>query len=218
MVGGTKDLLKPLAQAFDKVATDSSRSVVVVLTNKLFGATQQVAYGQLIDKESTTCKRVTTIFFGVHGEDAAQEAINKDIQLDTERTRFVGTRSNVDDLVDLFDSQVLSSEEVQQAAKVLIHIDMESISEADGVTEFLPDTETEACFGSFNIQPHCPKFRAFDICNIVQMCARVLPREKLGCVSVSDFNAVVEDQKTGHIICQMFYNVVLGICQQKKAN
>lgn len=112
LVGGTKDLLKPLAQAYDKVSTESNRSVIVVLTNKLFGQSQQLAYGQLIDSESTTCRGVTSIFFGVNGEHAAQEAIGKDIKLDTERALFVDTRGSIDDLADLFEQQVLNSEAV----------------------------------------------------------------------------------------------------------
>jgi len=43
----------------------------------------------------------------------------------------------------------------------------------------------------------CPHFKSFDICKLIQMCGRVLSKEQLGGITVSDFNAIAEDQKTG---------------------
>ena len=64
VVGGSKDLLIPLCQSYSEKASAEQNSVVIILSNRIVGATQDVAYKQLF--ESTQLQNVKTIFFGVN--------------------------------------------------------------------------------------------------------------------------------------------------------
>ena len=63
---------------------------------------------------------------------------------------------------------------VLEANKVHVHVDLESVFEADGVTELHPETETFGCFGGQNQSEDkiSPPFRAIDLCSIFQTCSR----------------------------------------------
>lgn len=211
LVGGTKDMLLPLQDAYNATG---SNTVFIVITNRLYGPTQNVAYKGLLD-QSSEFKNVSTIFFGVSQEEAQKQGEQNGVQIDTSRVSFVDT--NVEDILDVFQEKVLTNEKVQQASKILIHIDLESVREADGVTDPQADSEAVSCFGIEPIK-QCSLFKAFDICQILQLVSRELTREKLGGISISDFNSIAEDQRTARVIAQMFYNVVLGVCQLNKLN
>ena len=76
---------------------------------------------------------------------------------------------------------------------------MESIEEAEGVTEMQSDE------GGM--------FRAEDVLKMLQQSVRQMPREMIGSISISDYNPIIEDQKTGRLIATLFYYVCIGICQ-----
>lgn len=103
----------------------------MVITNKLRGATQDVAYAPLI-KTTSELKNVSTIFFGVS---ASQADGYKDFN--SERTSFVPTDhiQTSEEMLEAFNLGVLENSSLKEATKVLIHIDLEAIREADGVTE-----------------------------------------------------------------------------------
>lgn len=44
------------------------------------------------------------------------------------------------------------------------------------------------------------------------MSASILGRKHLGSISVTDYNPIIEDQRTGRMIAEFFYNTCVGIC------
>ena len=104
--------------------------------------------------------------------------------------------------------------------KIHIHLDLEAVKEADGVTQVEAQLDPSVShFGAKSIIPDdTPMFKAKDIVTLAQYLTRTIPREKFGGLSISDYNPIIEDQKTGRIVALIFYNLVLGICQQKKIN
>ena len=93
--------------------------------------------------------------------------------------------------------------------KLHVHIDLESVAEADGVTE--PQNTKEFSM----LTSKSAQFSTLEMCEIVQLSVKQLGREKFGGVSISDFNPILEDQRTGRCVGQIFYQMCLGICQNK---
>ena len=88
-----------------------------------------------------------------------------------------------------------------EAKKLHLHIDLESIFEADGVSVYTP--EQEALY---------TKFKALEISKIVQDMA---VQGKISSMSITDYNPIAEDQRTGRLVATIFYQLCIGICQNK---
>ena len=82
-----------------------------------------------------------------------------------------------------------------------MHLDMESVLEAEGVTE-LKQKEKQL-------------IRTIDLIKIFQNMARILGRDRMGSLSISDYNPVIEDNRTGRLIASIFYYFTLGFVQFK---
>ena len=84
-------------------------------------------------------------------------------------------------------------------------IDLESVEEAQGVTQLFKDWGKIPGFNHKNI-------KSGDLVQFVQRNAASLGRQRLGSISISDFNPVVEDQKSGRLIATLFYYLCIGLC------
>ena len=89
----------------------------------------------------------------------------------------------------------------QAPPKIHLILDLESIQEASGVTELQQDPSQ--------------LFKTCDIIEIVQNLARVAGRQHLGSMSLTDYNPIIEDQRTGRSIAMIFYHLCIGLCQHK---
>ena len=99
-----------------------------------------------------------------------------------------------------------------QLPKVHLHIDLESIREAEGVTarqgcSNLLKVPLDSSTGSN------PMYDAVHLSRLLKMSASILGRKHLGSVSVTDYNPIIEDQRTGRMLSEFFYNLCIGICQ-----
>ena len=79
-----------------------------------------------------------------------------------------------------------------------MHIDIESIFEADGVSVYTPEEESLKS-----------KFKALEISKIVQDMAA---QGKISSMSITDYNPIAEDQRTGRLVATIFYQLCIGIC------
>lgn len=79
-----------------------------------------------------------------------------------------------------------------------IHIDLESIEEASGTTQYLTH----------------PKIEAQKVVSWLEEAAKILQRNNLGSVSITDYNPVVEDNITGRLISEFFYYFCLSLAKK----
>jgi len=91
-----------------------------MITNKITGPSQDIAYKGLFDP---SLKNVEATFFGVKDSQGKAGSFVDTSDLET-----------CEEVLDKFESQVLNK--VKSFHRVLIHIDLESIREAEGVTEY----------------------------------------------------------------------------------
>ena len=76
---------------------------------------------------------------------------------------------------------------------------MESIVEADGVTSLKPESELKNMYSGYQVA----KF--------IQESAKVLGRQRLASISITDYNPIIEDQRTGRMMAEFFYRLCLGL-------
>ena len=55
-------------------------------------------------------------------------------------------------------------------------------------------------------------FDAVHLARLLKMTASIMGRKHLGSISVTDYNPIIEDQRTGRMIAEFFYHVCIGIC------
>lgn len=73
------------------------------------------------------------------------------------------------------------------------------MAEADGVTE--PKVTKDFSL----LTTPTAQFKTLELCDIVQESVKQLGREKFGGVTITDFNPILEDQRTGRCVGQIFY-------------
>ena len=61
--------------------------------------------------------------------------------------------------------------------------------------------------------PENDMYDAVHLARLLKMSASLLGRKHLGSISITDYNPTVEDQRTGRLIAEFFYQVCIGICQ-----
>ena len=88
------------------------------------------------------------------------------------------------------------SVELGEVGRIHIAIDLESVREAEGVTERPEDLSD--------------LYEASAIANFLLMAAKTLGRERLASISLTDYNPIINDQ-TGRLIAEFFYRVCLGL-------
>ena len=194
--------MMPIQKAFAEY--DQAPKLIIMITHKLTGKTQSQAYeGLLEDREN-----FQVIWFGVKDTQSNENLPDDELFLQAssntasivnlaKNQQVINWNSVKDDCVNKFQSLVL--DQVKAGSKIHIGVDMESLEEAEGVTELQNND------GGM--------FRAEDVLSILQTSVRQLPREMIGSMSFSDYNPIIEDQKTGRLIATMFYYVCIGICQ-----
>lgn len=95
-----------------------------------------------------------------------------------------------------------------QLPKVHLHIDLESVREADGVTnKQAPKVSSSASQSMFD---------AVHLFRVLKLSSSSLGRKHLGSLSMTDYNPIIEDQRTGRMMAEMFYNICIGLCQHEQ--
>lgn len=59
-------------------------------------------------------------------------------------------------------------------------------------------------------------FDAVHLARLLKMTASIFGRKHLGSISVTDYNPIIEDQRTGRMIAEFFYHVCIGICMYEQ--
>ena len=59
-------------------------------------------------------------------------------------------------------------------------------------------------------------FDAVHLFRVLKLSSCILGRKHLGSLSVTDYNPIIEDQRTGRMMAEMFYNVCIGLCQHEQ--
>ena len=196
-MGGSKDMFPWLRKVYVNYSETKpdTKNTIVVVTNKLAGVSQEKAYGNAEKYDN-----LNIVYLGVAQLDGGEADKNVIGEHD-------GTARNIiKDFEDLILKPLL---EQNAPGKMQIHIDLESVKEADGVTE--PRQASLGAFGALN-SSLVNQFNIKDVCQVLQIASQKLGRDKLGGISVSDFNPIIEDQRTGRCVAHMFYMLCIGIC------
>ena len=102
--------------------------------------------------------------------------------------------------------------------KVHLHIDLESVREAEGVTNIQhesnpPNKNLLSLLAETSMKKNTnDMYDAVHISRLLKMSASILGRKHLGSISVTDYNPTIEDQRTGRMIAEFFYHLCVGIC------
>ena len=56
-------------------------------------------------------------------------------------------------------------------------------------------------------------YDAVHMARLIKLTASIMGRKHLGSISVTDYNPIIEDQRTGRMIAEFFYHACIGICQ-----
>ena len=138
VIGGTKDLLVPVTQAYLN-HSEKVKNYMIILTNNVSGKTQDVAFSNIREFN----QNLKVIYFGVKAKENEQE-LPEGIQSISSEDISNGGKT----VWEYFNEKVLADiiQEVQANSanenppKIHIALDMESVDQADGVTERQPDT------------------------------------------------------------------------------
>ena len=87
--------------------------------------------------------------------------------------------------------------DMSSLGRVHVAIDLESVREAEGVTERKDDVSD--------------LYEASAIAKFLLEAAKTLGRDKLASISITDYNPILEDQRTGRMLTEFFYRICLGL-------
>ena len=93
--------------------------------------------------------------------------------------------------------QVSLPMDMSSLGRVHVAIDLESVRGAEGVTERKDDVSD--------------LYEASAIAKFLLEAAKTLGRDKLTSISITDYNPILEDQRTGRMLTEFFYRICLGL-------